>query len=261
MRTAEQAIAAAKAATWNHEGWCENFVTVICYDQEDQGGHGASAATLYAAAQVKYATWDEIPIGGIIYLAALTHPRYAGDTAYAAGDVGIKTDSRGGIFSDHESGGVVHFSVPGYMTLEDRVRQVGRPFAGGMGDIAGHRIVFTETVSNTHPAVASAPASFTPTASEEDELSAAADDIKDAIRRDNRYRLFYNTDTKQYFAVNYENGRVMYAHGGIDQVKRWYSPYEIVGDAPENAVKVTNAEQATIEALAKGTDSAFTKGN
>lgn len=86
----------------------------------------------------------------------------------------------------------------------------------------------------------------------------------DGIRRDARARLYLNTATGQYFAVNWhvpcnDPSRVMYAHGGIGQVQRWYSPYELVGDAPANAVPLTVDEVATIMRLAHGTDSSYSE--
>lgn len=93
-------------------------------------------------------------------------------------------------------------------------------------------------------------------------VSAGIDRALDGIRRDARARLYLNTATGQYFAINWhvpcnDPSRVMYAHGGIGQVQRWYSPYEIVGDAPANAVQLTADEVATIMRLALGTDSSY----
>jgi len=87
--------------------------------------------------------------------------------------------------------------------------------------------------------------------------------IADDVRRDSRYRLYYNTETKKYFAINHnlpslDPAKIAYF---VDetQAQHWFSPYEFLGDSPAQAQQVTSAQQATLEGMARGTDSAYTK--
>jgi len=97
---------------------------------------------------------------------------------------------------------------------------------------------------------------------QEDDLSASeVQQISVDIQRGTRARLFYNTQTKKYFAVNWnlpsgDPSKILYANAGAGQVTSWYN-FELVGDQTANAIKVTTAQENEIIGLAHGTDSAY----
>ena len=108
---------------------------------------------------------------------------------------------------------------------------------------------------------------LTPEQIEELELVSAADDIvariSANIRRDGRARLYQNAATKQYVAITWDlpandPSKIRFANGGLDQIKRWYNPYQVVGDAPEQAQVLQPDEWTTLIRLAKGIDSSNT---
>lgn len=108
---------------------------------------------------------------------------------------------------------------------------------------------------------------LTPEQIEELELVSAADDIvariSANIRRDGRARLYKNGATDQYIAVTWDlpaddPNKIRYANGGVDQIARWYAPYQIVGDAPSQAQVLQPSEWEVLIKLAKGIDTSNT---
>lgn len=108
---------------------------------------------------------------------------------------------------------------------------------------------------------------LTPDQTEEMELLSAADTIiaklADGIRRDERARLYKNAQSGQFIAIDWDlpandPNKIRYANGGLNQIAKWYSPYQIVGDAPAQAQVLSEAEWVTIIKLAKGLDTSNT---
>lgn len=102
-----------------------------------------------------------------------------------------------------------------------------------------------------------------PEQTEEAELLGAAETITAAVsanvRRDGRARLYKNASTGQYIAVDWDlpaddPNKIRYANGGVGQIQRWYSPYQIVGDTPEQAQVLEAGDWLTLIKLAKGID-------
>lgn len=89
--------------------------------------------------------------------------------------------------------------------------------------------------------------------------------LKDAVRRDQRARVYRTIggiveNCTEFFAIDWRlpagtGGRILYAHGGAGQVLRWFNPYQLVGDSPEQARALTVEETETILHIALGTDS------
>jgi len=106
--------------------------------------HFSTATELANRSTIRYATWDEMPVGAIFFLGPLARPRYAGDTTYGAGDVGFKIDASRVRVSDGAGRG-----KPGVMTLAQREAQTGRRFQFGFGDLEGIPIDFGTVSKNT----------------------------------------------------------------------------------------------------------------
>lgn len=99
-----------------------------------------------------------------------------------------------------------------------------------------------------------------------EDLQRIVDGAKDATRRDARARLYRNAETGQLIAVNWhlptgDPARIMYANDGEHQARRWFDPYQVVGDSPEQAKNLSPTEWESLLRLADGTDSAYTERN
>lgn len=95
-----------------------------------------------------------------------------------------------------------------------------------------------------------------------DAINQSAADVKNALRRDERYRLFKNAGTGEVIGINYDapvGFRILYANGGEAQTDAWFSRYQIVGDDWSQALSVAPENWQTLLNLANGVDSAYTR--
>lgn len=91
-------------------------------------------------------------------------------------------------------------------------------------------------------------------------VAAALTTTKDGIRRDARARLYRNSDTGDYFMIDWrapKGQRVAYIHAGPTQIAHLYSPYQYLGDSLANAVNINTATCKTLIGVAEGTDTIF----
>ncbi|MEO7018354.1 MAG: hypothetical protein ABI067_17740 [Leifsonia sp.] len=154
-------------------------------------------------------------------------------------------------------------------------RAWGRTYYGWTGDMLGHPIQFdTSTAGGNATPIPTGDefdmASLTDlqnivqtevTAAVNAAVTAAVATTLGAERRESRTRLYRNTDTKQLLGVNWDvdttaANRVLYIKSD-DQAAHLASVYEVVGDAPTQAVNIDPANWQTLLNLANGTDPVY----
>jgi GH25 family lysozyme M1 (1,4-beta-N-acetylmuramidase) len=82
-----------------------------------------------------------------------------------------------------------------------------------------------------------------------------------AVRRESRSRLYKNATTGEYVAINWDvnadaTNRILYIRDE-NQARNLASIYQIVGDSPENAKVIADAQWQTLLNLANGSDSVY----
>jgi len=104
---------------------------------------------------------------------------------------------------------------------------------------------------------------LTPEQIEELELVSAADDIvariSANIRRDGRARLYKRASNGSYVAIDWhlpadDPNKIRYANAGESQLARFYSPFQLIGDAPAQAQVLNEYDWDLLFKFAYGTD-------
>lgn len=216
--------------------------------------HGAQANGTYGTA---YAAWlgspgqhpgDRNPPPGV--------PVYWGPRAgSSAGDVVISLGNGRVAATDWPHNGVI-----GETTIDARERQIGRPYLGWTDNILGHPITVPQTKEWDEMASKDEIRSVV-----QEEIAAAVSKLSDNLRREARYRLFQNADTKQYAFVRFDlpagdPRAIIYVDEANIQNRRasFYTNYQMVGDDVHQAHVVGPAQFASLATLVDGTDIAFT---
>jgi hypothetical protein len=151
----DDAVAAMNARTTNVPGTCLATVWAAYGSHPSIGPHAGQYPD--AIDGWRYATRQhpgdpKPPAGYPVYFDALTRPRYAGDTNYAAGDVVISLG--GGLVRCTDGAGAGRM---GTMTIAQRAAQIGRTYLGWTEDFLGYDIVTAAAA-----AVLASPLSATP---------------------------------------------------------------------------------------------------
>jgi hypothetical protein len=82
-----------------------------------------------------------------------------------------------------------------------------------------------------------------------------------AERRESRTRLYRNSGTGEYIAINWDvdanaTNRILYIKNE-QQARNLASMYQVIGDSPENALPVNPGNWQTLINLANGSDSVY----
>lgn len=262
LRTPAEAVAFALAQQrWEH-AMCLNFVW-RCYDVAGNESSALAAQGYPPPIARAIDGWKGSPLKHADRSPAIGAPVYytAASSGSTAGDGHVAIYVGNGMIRSTDAGG---YGVNATVPLDWPERAWGRRLLGWTGDILGHPLELT-TPASTPIGDGFDMASLADLQNIiRTELAASEARVKDGIRRDGRARLYKHAETGDYVAIDWDvepdaPSRILYAHGGINQVRRWFDPYQVVGDSPEQAKVVAGTDWDTLMRLAKGTDSAFSE--
>lgn len=135
MRTAAQAVAAAKASKSNIPKECLNWCWEVYGEPAPRVARWASAADAWALSKYRHTShWTEAPVGALIYLGARP--------GSPAGDVFIKTGA-----DEYWASDIGSMGHPGRTTVAAREVMTGREYVGWMPDVLGNPIDFGTTTA------------------------------------------------------------------------------------------------------------------
>ncbi len=152
MLSGEAAIAWEQDRGWNQAGACLNTVWQAYGSHQSVGPHAGqypNAIDGWNYAEQQHPGDTNPPRGVPVYLAAVDGPRWAGDTAYAAGDVCLSLGGGQLLATDWPSSGQI-----GVCTIEQRTNQTARPYLGWCGDFLGYQVAEGATTTLQEDAMA-----------------------------------------------------------------------------------------------------------